>query len=220
VTISPGQAKANASATAQEANIILEDSLSTNIHSWKETATGNQTFMFKDGKYHIAINNGNSAALADLPDEVMPDSFVFSVDASEIKGDDNSVNNQFGLVFRLNQAQKDGQPWVTFYCFQVQNAKGALQYQLRKYDSSYADDAEKWSTPWSGNVGKEYHFGHGPSATNTIKIVVNGSNFAFVVNGKTVGSFKDPSFKAGRVGLLVNQQGTEVAFSNLVLTHN
>ncbi len=202
--VAPAQATANASATAQANNIILEDSLSTNIHSWKESSGSDQTYIFKDGKYHISVNNGDGAALADLPEEIMPDSFVFSVDASEIKGDDTSVNNQFGLVFRLNQAQKDGQPWVTFYCFQVQNTQGNLQYQFRKYDSSYMDDAEKWSTPWSANAGKEYHFGHGSSATNTIKVVVKNGNFAFVVNGKTVGSFKDTSFRAGRIGLLVN----------------
>jgi hypothetical protein len=212
------QASANATVTAQANNIILVDSLSTNIHSWKESVTGNFTYAFKDGKYHVGVNDGAGAALADLPEEVMPDAFVFSVDASEIKGDDSSVNNQFGLVFRLNQAQKGGQPWVTFYCLQVQNTQNDVQYQLRKYDSSYTDDAEKWSTPWHANAGKEYHFGHGPTATNMFKIVVKGGSFTFVVNDKTVGTFKDTSFKAGRIGLLVNQKGTEVAFSNLLLT--
>jgi serine/threonine protein kinase len=214
------QATANASATAQASNIILEDSLSSNIHSWKEADKGDVTYVFKDGAYHITINNGSTAALADLPDEIMPDAFVYSLSTSEIKGDDTSVNNQFGLVFRLNEIQKNGQPWVTFYCFQVQNTKDDIEYQLRKYDSSFTDNAEKWSTPWHAKAGKEYHFGHGTSAVNTLAVKVNGGNFTFVVNGKAVGTFKDTSFKAGRIGMLVNQKGTEIAFSNLMLTHN
>jgi eukaryotic-like serine/threonine-protein kinase len=213
-------ATANAIATVQSANIILEDSLSSNIHSWKESSTGDLSYVFKDGKYHVSVNDGDGAALADLPEEIMPNSFVFSVDASEIKGDDTSVNNQFGLVFRLNQSQKAGQPWVTFYCFQVQNTQNDVEYQLRKYDSSYTDDAEKWSTPWHVNAGKEFHFGHGAAGNNSYKLVVKGGNFTFIVNGKTVGTFNDTSFKAGRVGFLVNQKGTEVAFSNLLLTNN
>ncbi|HTK09593.1 MAG TPA: protein kinase [Ktedonobacteraceae bacterium] len=216
----PVQATANASATAQAANIILADSLSTNIHSWKESSSGNLTYIFKNGAYHVAVNNGDIAALADLPEEIMPDSFVFSVNTSEIKGDDSSVNNQFGLVFRLNQVQQNGQSRVTFYCFQVQNTQNDVEYQLRKYDSSYTDDAEKWTTPWHATAGKEYHFGHGTSATNTLTVKVKNSAFTFVVNGKSVGTFKDTSFKGGRIGLLVNQKGTEVAFSNLLLTHN
>ncbi|HEY4386996.1 MAG TPA: hypothetical protein VGN34_21275, partial [Ktedonobacteraceae bacterium] len=216
----PAQATANASATAQAANIILADSLSTNIHSWKESSSGNLTYIFKNGAYHVAVNNGDIAALADLPEEIMPDSFVFSVNTSEVKGDDSSVNNQFGLVFRLNQVQQNGQSRVTFYCFQVQNTQNDVEYQLRKYDSSYTDDAEKWTTPWHAVAGKEYHFGHGDSATNTLTVKVKNSDFTFVVNGKSVGTFKDTSFKGGRIGLLVNQKGTEVAFSNLLLTHN
>ncbi|HEX6479925.1 MAG TPA: hypothetical protein VF043_13860, partial [Ktedonobacteraceae bacterium] len=62
--------------------------------------------------------------------------------------------------------------------------------------------------------------GHGPHSINTFKIFANGKNFTLIVNGKQVGTVRDGSFQSGALGMLVNKQGTEVAFSNLLLTRN
>jgi len=40
------------------------------------------------------------------------------------------------------------------------------------------------------------------------------------VNGKKLASAQDTSFKNGQIGMLVNLKGTEIAFSNLMLTKN
>jgi hypothetical protein len=69
-------------------------------------------------------------------------------------------------------------------------------------------------------TGKEFHGGHGPKAVNVVKVVENGSSFTFYVNGQQVGTAKDSSLKPGSVGMLVNQKGTEVAFSNMLITRN
>jgi hypothetical protein len=66
--------------------------------------------------------------------------------------------------------------------------------------------------------GKEYRLGHGPGHSNTFKVAVNGKNFTLFVNGKKVGAVQDSSFASGQIGMMVNFKGTEVAFSNLMVT--
>ena len=56
------------------------------------------------------------------------------------------------------------------------------------------------------------------SAVNTLKVLGDGSNFTFYVNSTKVGTAKDSSLKSGSMGMRVNLKGTEVAFSNMLIT--
>jgi eukaryotic-like serine/threonine-protein kinase len=210
-------AQVQATAQAQDANIILEDSLNANNHNWP-VSNGALMYQFEGGAYHIANNDGGGqrAASALLPDETFKGPFVYSLTMYEVKGDDTSSNNQFGLIFHYNQS-KNGQS--SFYFFGVTNTNdGNGEYFLNKYDGSFGADVTPWTTLWHQNFGKEYHLGHGPAHKNTFKIAVNGKNFVLYVNGKRLGSAKDSSFSSGQIGMMVNLKGTEVAFSNLMLT--
>jgi len=210
-------AAAQASATVS-ANIILTDPLSSNDHNWKVFNKGPQQFVFKDGAYSIS-NNDTHAATALLPDETLPSSFIYTLTLNEIKGDDTSVNNQFGLVIRYTERKKDGRLTSTFYLFDIASAKSGGEYQFWKYDDSFKNDVNPWTKLWNKPYGKEYHFGHGPNQINTFKIMVQGSKYSFVVNDKPLGSTSDNALNGGQIGMLVNQKGTEVAFSNLLLTY-
>jgi serine/threonine protein kinase len=210
-------AAAQASATAQ-ANIILTDPLSQNAHNWPVGSKGAQRYIFEGGAYHI-INNDTHAAIALLPDETPPTSFAYMLSFYEVKGNDSSVNNQFGLVVRYSTHQSGGKVSSTFYFFDIANMQGG-QYQFWKYDDSFGPDVNPWTNLWSHPFGREYHFGHGPTHQNTFEISCNGSKFTFIVNGKQVGTAQDNSLASGQIGMLVNQQGTEVAFSNLLLTYH
>ena len=55
---------------------------------------------------------------------------------------------------------------------------------------------------------------------NTFRIYQNGATFSFTVNGKQVKTLQDSSLKSGSLGMLVNLKGTEVAFMNMLITHN
>ncbi|HXX79430.1 MAG TPA: hypothetical protein VEI53_13115, partial [Ktedonobacteraceae bacterium] len=77
-----------------------------------------------------------------------------------------------------------------------------------------------WTQLWSQVFGHEFHQGQGKAGINMIRIFANGNTFTFTINGKTVGSVKDGSFASGTVGMLVNLKGTEVAFSNMLITNN
>jgi serine/threonine protein kinase len=209
---------AQASATA-EANIILSDPLTTNIHNWPLMASGSMLYVFKDAAYHITDNDNSRGAPALLQGLVLQGPFVYTLTMEEIKGDDTSVNNEFGMIFRANIQNKNGKTVTTFYSLEVLNKAGG-EYQFWKYDDSQGAHSNLWEKLASHPFGSEFHEGHGSKSINTFQLVANGKNFTLVVNGKKAWTFQDGSFATGSIGMLVNLKGTEVAFSNLLLTHH
>ncbi len=137
----------------------------------------------------------------------------------EIKGDDTSVNNEYGMIFRASIQNKSGKTFTTFYSLEVLNKTGG-EYQFWKYDDSQGSGANFWKKLASHSFGNEFHEGQGPKSINTFKVIAIGRHFTLLVNGKKVWNFQDGSFASGGVGMLVNLKGTEVAFSNLLLTHH
>ena len=209
-------ASAQADATA-DANVILSDPLSQNIRGWPENASSSFIYQFKNGAYHITNNDASRVAIAILPGENLNRSFVYTLTMDEIRGNDSSANNESGMILRFNSQTKNGKQIITFYSFEVVNEKGG-QYQFWKYDNSQGPSVSPWKQISSHPFGSEFHQGQGTAASNTFKILVNGKNFTLIVNGKQVWSVQDSSLTTGQVGMLVNLKGTEVAFSNLLLT--
>ncbi|HWZ17418.1 MAG TPA: serine/threonine-protein kinase [Ktedonobacteraceae bacterium] len=209
---------ARATATA-EANIILSDPLTTNIHNWPLMASGSMLYVFKDAAYHITDNDNSRGAPAILSGLNLKGPFVYTLTMEEIKGDDTSVNNEFGMIFRATIQNKNGKTFTTFYTLEVLNKTGG-EYQFWKYDDSQGAASNLWEKLASHPFGSEFHEGQGSKSINTFKIIANGKNFTLVVNGKKAWTFQDGSFATGGVGMLVNLKGTEVAFSNLLITHH
>jgi hypothetical protein len=213
-------AMAQATATT-DANIILIDSLRENTHNWYVSPLANtsKVYVFEQGAYHITDNDTVSSAIALLPiSTALPGSFVYTLSMQEIKGNDNSVNNQFGMILRFSTHQKNGRIVTTFYAFEVANMKGG-EYQFWKYDDSVYTDVRAWTKIWSHPFGGEFHTGHN-TGYNTLRVAMKGSRFTFTVNGKQMGSAQDNVLTSGQIGMLVNLKGTEVAFSNLMLTYS
>jgi len=209
---------AQATATAN-ANNILSDPLTQNIHNWPIADSGYKVYMFKNGAYHILDNTPNQSAPAILPGVVLTSPMVYTLSMQEVKGNDSSVNNSFGMIFRFSSQPQGNQNIVTFYSFEVVNTHSG-EYQFWKYDNSKGRAAHPWTSIWHHTFGGEFHQGQGPKNTNTFKISANGKSFTFLINGKKVGTAQDASLTGGEIGMLVNLQGTEVAFMNLSLTYN
>jgi len=209
---------AQARATAN-ANIILTDPLSRNIHNWPVFTSGPMIYEFVDGAYHITNNDSTRESPAILPGLTLKGPFVYALTMEEIKGDDTSVNNAFGMMFLANIQNIHGKTISTFYTFEVLNKPGG-EYQFWKYDDSKGTSVTPWSERWHHDFGNEFHEGQGPKSINTFKIFADGKTFTLLVNGKKVGTVQDSSFASGEVGMLVNLKGTEVAFSNLKLTNS
>lgn len=210
----------NFSATASaraDANIIVSDPLSHNIRGWPEGTKNLFLYQFKGGAYHITNNDPSRVAIAILPGENLNRPFVYTMTMDEIRGNDASANNESGMILRFNSQIKSGKQIVTFYSFEVVNEQGG-QYQFWKYDNSQGSSVNPWKQIASHPFGGEFHQGQGTAHSNTFKILVNGKNFTLIVNGKQAWSVQDSSLTSGQVGMLVNLKGTEVAFSNLLLT--
>jgi serine/threonine protein kinase len=208
------QATAIARATATaEANIILYDPLSSNTHNW--LATPANVYAFKDGAYHITDRGDNGRATV-LQGQTFSGALGYSLTMEEIAGDDTSAVNSFGMIIRFSQQMKGGKMVTTFYSFEIVNTKGG-EYQFWKYDDS---QASPWTEIWHQPFGPEFHQGQGPQSVNTCKIFANGNSFTFTVNGKLIKTVQDSSLTSGTIGMIVNLNGTEVAFKNLILTRN
>lgn len=198
-----------ATATAQANNLFI-DPLTQNIHGFQ---IDDQHF-FKNNAYHILNKGQNSAA------EVVRQSFpqktlYYQLTMEEIAGDDTSPTNTFGMIFRYSQTNGN----ETFYTFEIRNEGGGSQYGFYKYDSSKAKSGSPWTTISTLNKpGKEFHGGHGDKAVNTVRVLADGSSFTFYVNGQQVGTAKDTAYQSGSMGMLVNLKGTEVAFTNMLIT--
>ena len=218
-------------AASSDANVIVKDPLDGNggnIHNLLLGSSGGSLYAFKNNAYHITVNSQNSAITL-LPGVSTPDAFVYTLTMQAIKGDETGTTtgfNAFGMIFCFNQQTKGKKTITTFYSFDVVNAKNG-EYQFQKYQgtSDAGNTNGTWTPIWpkSGKTvhfGNEFHFGHSPKSKNTFSVIVNGNKFTFMVNGKQVGTAQDGSLKKGGIGMFVNLQGTEVAFSNLLLTSN
>jgi hypothetical protein len=203
-----------ATATAQ-ANIILSDPLDQNMHNWLTSPP--DVYAFKNGAYHITDkgNNGRATVLQANP---IAGPLGYTLTMEQVQGQASDTNS-FGMLFRFSQQTQGGKTVTTFYSFEVVNNKGG-QYQFWLYDDGNAKGGSPWKKIWSQPFGKEFNQGQGDNASNTIKILMNGNNFTFTVNGKMIKTVQDNSLQSGQVGMIVNQNGTEVAFKNLLLTHN
>ncbi|MBV9616162.1 MAG: serine/threonine protein kinase [Ktedonobacteraceae bacterium] len=210
------QATAGALATATvQANIIMSDHLDRNINNWLTTPAN--VYAFKDGAYHIT-DRGNNGRATVLQSNSFTGQLAYSLTMQEVNGNDTSPNNSFGMIFRFSQQTKGNATVTTFYSFEVVNMKGG-EYQFWKYDDSKGTN-NAWTRIWHGNFGAEFHLGHGAQASNTFRVFMQGNSFTFTVNGKVVKTAQDKSFQSGMVGMIVNLNGTEVAFKDLLLTHN
>lgn len=213
------KATAAALATATvTANILLSDPLDQNYHGFPTTPAN--IYVFKGGAYHITAR-GTRGSVAMLPEKPFTSPLVYTLTMDEISGDDASPVNSFGMVMGFSQQTKNGKMITTFYSLEVVNTKGG-EYQFWKYDDT---NASATSSPWVQELwhqafGAEFHEGQGPANTNTFRISFNAGKFVFSVNGHVVKLFQDNSYPSGMVGMLVNLDGTEVAFSHMLITGN
>ncbi len=158
-------------------------------------------FFFKNGQYHIKNESAQGVALALYGDHQYAN-FSLTVTTSEVHGSHNS-GDFYGVIFRATADQSH------YYLFEV-TPWGSPGYFFLRFDG-------KWQL---------LSYANAPSLkggqNNTLTVEARGNSFAFFINNQSVGkaasdSLKSP-FSSGEIGLCVEQQGTEVAFSNLQIT--
>src|SRR5436305_15271044 len=116
-------------------------------------------YTFENGAYHSIDHDDTRAVPAILPGVILKGPFVYTLTMEEIKGDDTSVNNEFGMIIRANSQNKNGKIITTFYSFEALNTKSG-EYQFWKYDNSKGSSVTPWTKLWHQSFGKEFHQGH------------------------------------------------------------
>jgi serine/threonine protein kinase len=164
-----------------------------------------KTFFFDTHSqtYHVLNTSPNAVAVAPYLQEKYHD-FHLSVEASEvhheaIPGD----NGYYGVTFRASVDQ------LHYYLFEIAPDDGN-RYLFLRYGGM-------WTTLSSGYLPVALK----ASALNTITVDARGNVFTFWVNGVRVGQPMSDASKTplltGQIGLCVEDQGTEVAFSHLYI---
>ena len=112
----------------------------------------------------------------------------------------------YGVAFRSTPAQSH------YYLFEIACWDGG-QYQFLRYDGD---------GHWKSLAYDSAHsLACGPGKSNNLVINAMDSTFHFFINGKPIGSAITDTSKAaltnGEIGFTVEEQGAEVAFSQLYI---
>ena len=169
---------------------------------------GSRTFFYdkQAQRYHILNNSMQDGALA-LYSGKKYSKFRLTVTMAQLHSSSENAD-YYGVVFRSSADQSH------YYLFEVVT-RAHPEYVVSRFDSG------QWHT---------LAFGSAPSLipglkqNNTVIINASGNSFTFSINNKSVtGAVTDPAqspLRSGLVGLYVEDQGAEVAFSHLyVVSH-
>ena len=124
---------------------------------------------------------------------------------------DGPLNNGYGMLFRIDDAEDD------FYLFKI---SGDGYVWIGKYTNGGAtvDDIEALIGDW---WFESTAVNQGLNVTNRLSVRAEGANLIFSVNDTEVGRVTDNSFNSGDIGLMVETLGlggVRVAFDNFTVT--
>ncbi len=162
------------------------------------------TFFFnKKGEYHILNPFPKDIAMAFYAGNDMFTDFRLTVTTSEIQQGSRIGGDYYGIVLRSSADQ------FHYYLFEIDPGDG--QYEFWRYDGDKKPQFQ-WLLISSGPITTKL------GQSNVITAEVKGNRFTFSVNGQPVGTMTDLSkqpLSSGDIGLCVEEQYTEVAFSHL-----
>lgn len=177
-------------------NGIFADNLADNQQAWPTSST----FFFEDGQYHIQNKSPRNVALALYTGHSFAN-FRLTVTMSEVNGSHDGAD-YYGVVLRSATDQSG------YYLFEVAAWNGG-QYAFLRYNGHYQTLADGPAPSLLPRIGQ----------SNTITAEANGNTFIFFLNGKAIGTPVTDSSRlaltSGEIGLCVEEQNAEVAFSHL-----
>ncbi len=164
-----------------------------------------QTFFFdSSGRYHIVNTSTTQSLVTAFYGSNQLNNFRLQVTMNQVAGpvDDGDF---YGVVLRSSQDQSH------YYLFGICPYNG--QYEFERFDGA-------WHYLANGTVSS-LHTARGQS--NTIIVEISGNSFTFRINGVPIHNtaFTDslfPSITTGEVGLSVEEDNVNVAFSHMTIT--
>ena len=177
-------------------SVIFADSLADNQQAWPASST----FFFVHGQYHIRNESSRNVALALYADHSFAN-LRLTVTMSEVHGLRDAAD-YYGVVLRSASDQSQ------YFLFEVSAWNGG-QYAFLHYNGQYQTLA----------VGSAPSLLTRPRLSNAITVEAVGNTFTFFVNGRAVGMpvtySSSSALTSGEIGLYVEEQDAEVAFSHL-----
>ncbi|GAC1388571.1 MAG: hypothetical protein NVS4B12_02910 [Ktedonobacteraceae bacterium] len=193
----------NASQTSLATGIVKQTNTDTltNEGDWPLSST---FFYDKQHQHYHILNKSDQAFALALYNEHQYSNFHLSVTMMLVHGD-HAISDYYGVVFRASADQSH------YYLFEIMSSVTG-QYSFWRFDG-------KWQNIASGSVSSLLV---GPGKSNTLTIEAHDNAFSFAINKKSVSApISDTSpakLSTGEVGLYVEQQNAEVAFSDLYIT--
>ena len=177
-------------------SVIFADSLADNQQAWPSSST----FFFVHGQYHIQNKSSRNVALALYANHSFAD-LRLTVTMSEVHGLHDAAD-YYGVVLRSATDQSH------YYLFEVSAWNGG-QYAFLRYNGQYQTLAVGSAPSLLTRAGQ----------SNAITVEAVGNTFTFFVNGRAVGTpvtdSSSSALNSGEIGLYVEEQDAEVAFSRL-----
>jgi serine/threonine protein kinase len=162
-------------------------------------------YFFENGQYHIKNKSLGVATAFYNSENNQFANFRLTVTASEVHGSFDSADF-YGIIFRSSNDQN------SYYLFEIATCCGG-PYEFLRYNGQ-----SKWNTLDQGILASP---SSNLSQTNVIRVEAKRNSFEFYVNGKLVGKpvtdHSGGAFLSGEIGLGVEEQNTEVAFSHLYI---
>ncbi len=171
-----------------------------NEDDWPKSST---FFYDQQQHYHVLNKSDQTVALA-LYNEHQYRDFHLTITMTLVQGK-HEDSDYYGVIFRASADQSH------YYLFEIM-ASETGQYGLLRFDG-------KWHTLTSGPVSSLLI---GPGKSNTLSIIARGNTFTLSVNNKQVdvpvSDTSSAALKSGEIGLYVEQQDAEAAFSHLYVS--
>jgi serine/threonine protein kinase len=163
-------------------------------------------FDQQEQRYHIFNKSPGNAPLISLFQGNTYGDFQLSVTMEEMRGPNNG--SYYGVVFRSASDQSK------YYLFEILTS-GVDQYgkyAFWRFNGAWTPD----SLITSGDAPALLT---DPGKSNTLIVKAQGNHFSFTINNKGLGQMvtdtSKSAWKLGQIGLYVETQGSEVAFSHL-----
>jgi len=182
--------------------IVTPSVASINLLADDDNWPTSRTFFFErqNHRYHIVNKPANEGALALYYNHLFGD-FRLTVTMEEVHNSPLAAD-YYGVIFRAASDQS------RFYLFEIAPSQHD-HYAFLRYD-------QQWTIVADGTAPSLVA---GPRGKNTVIIEARANTFSFEVNGKSIAQpVSDPAklpLSSGLIGLYVEYQGTEVAFSQL-----
>ncbi|MEM5773505.1 MAG: family 16 glycoside hydrolase, partial [Anaerolineaceae bacterium] len=180
------------------ADVLLQDDFSNPKSGWEVADYDAGSVGYVDGTYFVTSTAANQAmwglAFKDFSD------VAIEVAASQISAPESN-NNDYGVMCRMTE--------TSGYSF---NISGDGYYSVQRMDDNAFVNLVEWTQSNKINTG---------NATNTIKVVCQGSTLTLYVNGSKLAETTDATYTTGDIALATTTYEdavSEIHFDNILVT--